>query len=208
VATTTSDRTARARGPVLRRRLTDRHTVRTGLLYLVGAGSAYALCLLVLAAGGDRPGDFTPWLRIGTDTYFWWEAAFIAPVIVGSGLLTAACMYLLARAGRGAGSFDDTLALLGPAVALCTAVTLVPDLVIGCLLNAGIVDQQVWMQDITHPTVTLALVWTYLLAYVVAFLIAFPVVARAVHRLPWSVAVPIGWASFAIYQGVLLVFVR
>jgi len=111
--------------------------MRRGVLFLLGTGVAYALCLLVLAAGGDRPGDFAPWLRIGTESYFWWEAAFIAPVIVASGLLTAACMYLLGRAGGGTGTFDDTLARLGPAVAVCTAFTLVPDLVIGALLNSA-----------------------------------------------------------------------
>jgi hypothetical protein len=54
----------------------------------------------------------------------------------------------------------------------------------------------------------LALVWTYLLAYVVAFLVAFPLVLHRVHRLRWPVALPIGWASFLVYQGFLLVFVR
>ena len=69
----------------------------------------------------DHPrGDFTPWRRISTDTYFWWEAAFIAPVIVGSGLLAGACMYLFAPGHTGIGSSDDTLAPLGPAVAACT----------------------------------------------------------------------------------------
>jgi hypothetical protein len=185
-----------------------RHRPLVGLLYLVGTGVAYALCILVLAAGGDRPGDFTPWLRISSDTYFWWEAAFIAPVIVGSGLLTAASTHLLARAARGTGSFDGTLARLGPAVAVCTAVTLVPDLIIGVLLNTGAIASDVWMRDITRPSTTLALIRAYLLAYVVAFLVAFPIAARGAHRLGWRYAVPVGWASFAIYQGVLLVFVR
>jgi hypothetical protein len=196
-------------GPLaLRRRLVGGHRVRSGVLFLVGTGIAYAACILVLAAGGDRPGDFSPWLRIGTEHYFWWEAAFIAPVILGSGLLTAACMYLLARAARGTGSFDDALALVGPAVAACTAVTLVPDLIIGGLLNAGVVAPEQWMYGITHPTVTLALVWTYLLAYLAAFLAAFPVVVRTAHGLPWRLSVPVGWACFVVYQGVLLVFVR
>ena len=83
------------------------HSLRVGLLYLIGTGLAYALCIVILAAGGDRPGDLTPWLRISTDTYFWWEAVFITPVIVGSGLLAASCMYLFARAARGTGRFDD-----------------------------------------------------------------------------------------------------
>jgi hypothetical protein len=93
-------------------------------------------------------------------------------------------------------------------VAVCTAVTLVTDLIEGALLNTGVIAPDVWMREITRPSVTLALVWTYLLAYIVAFLVAFPVVARAAHRLPWRTAVPLGWATFVIYQGFLLVFVR
>jgi hypothetical protein len=182
--------------------------LRVGLTYLIGTGIAYAVCILILAAGGDRPGDLTPWLRISSDTYFWWEALFIAPVIVGSGLLASACLYLFARAAKGTGSFDDTVALLGPAVAVCTSATLVPDLIIGFLLNTGFIAPEVWMRDITRPSVTLFLVWAYLLVYLIAFLVAFPIVVRAAHRLPWRSAVPIGWAGFAIYQGVLLVFVR
>jgi|SRR5262245_16583978 len=109
---------------------------------------------------------------------------------------------------HGIGSFDDSVALVGPAVAVCTAVTLVSDLVIGALLNTGVMASDVWMRDITRPSLTLGLVWAHLLGYVAAFLVGLPVVARNAHRLPWRYALPVGWATFAIYQGVLLVFVR
>jgi hypothetical protein len=35
--------------------------VRVGLIYLAGTGAAYAVCILILAAGGDRPGSGRPW---------------------------------------------------------------------------------------------------------------------------------------------------
>lgn len=180
----------------------------TGLLWLVGTGAAYAGCVLLLAAGGDLPGDLPPWLAIARDSYFWWEAAFIGPVIVAAGLLAAAVAYLLARAAGGTGDFDDTIAVLGPAVAGCTVVTLVPDLIIGTLLNTGLMSAAQWNLDITRPSVTLALVWTYLSLYLVAFLVIFPYVIRVAHRLRPARAVAIGWATFAVYQGVLMIFVR
>ena len=83
-----------------------------------------------------------------------------------------------------------------------------PDLIIGALLNTGALAPEVWMRDITRPSVTLSLVWAYLLAYLAAFLVAFPIVARTAHQLPWRYAVPVGWATFGVYQGLLLVFVR
>jgi hypothetical protein len=192
----------------LERRLAEGDRLCGGFGWLVATGLGYAVCIVVLALGGDQPGDLPPWLRIPEAEYFWWEAAFIGPVIVATGLLTAASIHLMARSAGGAGSFDDTLAVLGPAVFACTLFTLVPDLVIGLLLNTGVLSTRTWMEGITHPSLILALVWAYLSLYAVAFLVAFPAVVRVVHRLHGLSAVAIGWTAFAIYQGTLLIFVR
>lgn len=50
--------------------------------------------------------------------------------------------------------------------------------------------------------------WTYLALYTAGFLIAFPIVAAAAHRLQTGAAVAVGWAGFAVYQSVRVVFVR
>jgi hypothetical protein len=192
----------------LYRRLVAPACLRTGVVWLSSVAIAYAAVVLILAAGGDQPGDLPPWLNIPAADYFWWEAVFIAPVIFASGLLATSCMYLLARAVGGVGSFDDTLAVVGPAVAICTLFTLIPDLIIGVLLNAGVLDAAAWLNDITHPGLTLALVWTYLALYAMAFLTAFPIVVTTVHRVRIVPAIAVGWAGFAIYQGVLMIFVR
>jgi hypothetical protein len=175
---------------------------------MVATAVGYAAAIAVLAWGGDRPGNWGPWLRIPSDSYFWWECVFIGPVIVGSGLLAAACMYLLAKAAGGTGSFDDTLALTGPAVAFATLFTLVPDLVIGVLLVTHVLDLDAWMYGITHAGLTLFLVWAYMLLYIAAFTVAFPLVVATVHRLRPVVAAPIGLAGLVVYQGVMFVFVR
>jgi len=190
-----------------RRRLADPARLRVGMTWLVGVALGYAACVLVLGLGGARPG-VAPWLTIPASSYFLWEAVFIAPVIVAGGVLAAGCMHLLARAARGVGRFDDAMALIGQVIGLCTLITLVPDLVVGTLLCAGLVDAEAWMRAITHPTAVLGLVWVYLLAYVAAFLVAFPVVARAAYHVSRARAVAIGWAVFVIYQGFVYVFVR
>jgi hypothetical protein len=88
-------------------------------------------------------------------------------------------MYVLARAVGGTGTFDDTLALVGPAVAGCTLFTLIPDLTIGVLLNTGLLDADAWLRDVTQPSVTLSLVWAYVALYAVAFLTVFSMVVAA-----------------------------
>jgi hypothetical protein len=115
--------------------------------------------------------------------------------------------YMLARAVGGTGTFDDTLALVGPAVAGCTPFTLIPDLTIGVLLNTGLLDADAWLRDVTQPSVTLALVRAYLALYAVAFLTVFPMVVAVAHRVRIVPAVAIAWASFAVHHGTMIIFV-
>lgn len=192
---------------LLEARLAAPGRLRAGLLLLAGIGVAYAGCILLLALGGARPNP-APWLRIADAGYFYWEAAFIAPVMCAGGVLAAACLHLLARAAGGEGSFDDTLALVGPAVAACTLTTVVPDTGIGLALVTGALRPETWMAAITRPTWVLAVVWVYLLLYLAAFAVAFPLVAQVVHGLRPRAAVACGWAAFVVYQVFLFVFIR
>ena len=181
--------------------------LRRGLSALAAIAAGYAVAIVLLALGGAAPGT-APWLALPTETYFYWEATFIAPVIFAAGLLAAATMQLLARAAGGRGSFEGTLALLGPAIAISTLATLIPDTGIALALIAGVVEPAVWMRGITSASWVLAAVWVYLVAYVTCFLVAFPVVARVAHGLRGGRALAVGWATFAVYQLFLYVFVR
>jgi hypothetical protein len=191
----------------LERRLADPHRLRTGLLALLAIGVAYGLCILVLALGGAWPQP-TPWLTLPLGTYFYWEAAFIGPVILAGTLLSAACMHLLARAAGGQGTFEDTLALLGPAVAVGTLTTVIPDFIIGGLLCAGVMTPAFWMESTARASWVLGAVWVYLTAYLVAFGLLFPAVVAVAHRVRTGAAVAIGLGTFVIYQGFLFIFVR
>lgn len=181
--------------------------LRRGLLDLLLLGVAYSLSIALLACGHVAPG-MGSWLAIPTEDYFRWEPLFTTPVIFLGGILAAAVMHLLARAFHGTGTFEDTLALTGPATLLATLFTLIPDTLIGIGLLVGWIDPQRWMTDIVRPSVVLAMVWAYLLFYVAAFLVLFPSVCRIVHGLSAWPARWCGWAAFAVYQALLLVFIR
>lgn len=184
---------------------TDR--VRRGLLALLALGVAYALSIALLAWGGVAPG-MASWLAIPTADYFRWEPYFTAPVIVLSGILAAAVLHLCARWLGGTGEFEDCLALLGPLTFIATLFTLVPDTLIGVGLVVGWIDPQQWMVDIVRPSLTLALIWVYLLLYLAAFLVLYPIIGRMVYGLdPWKARWS-GWIGFVVYQSVLLVFIR
>jgi hypothetical protein len=167
----------------------------------------YAFCIALLALGGARPGT-PPWLSISPETYFRWEAAFIAPVILFGGILAAGTMHISAVAAGGRGSFDDALAAIGGSIAISTLATLIPDTLVGALLVLDIVDPDAWMRAVTRPSGVLALVWVYLLLYLAAFLAFFPAVARVCYGLGRGTAFAVGAGTFLVYQLFLYVFVR
>ena len=125
---------------------------------------------------------------------------------VGAGLAPARVD--VARRAGGRGAFEDTLALLARTTAWATLCTLVPDLVVGLLLVAGIIDPEGWMRGVTTPSATLALVWVHLAAYLVAFLVSNPAVVRVAHGVGGRRAWAIGGATFVVYQALLYVFIR
>lgn len=192
---------------LLRRRLAHPRRLQKGLRDLLLIGIAYSLAIVLLALGGVGPG-MASWLAIPTEDYFKWEPLFTTPVIFLTGLLAAAVMHLLARWLGGTGSFENTVALIGPATAWATLCTLIPDAVIGLLLIGGVLDPAQWMAGIVRPSPTLAIIWVYLLIYVAAFMVLYPMVARLVHGLTVGKARKAGWMAFVVYQSVLFVFIR
>lgn len=192
---------------LLRRWLARPRRLRDGLLVLAAYSAGYAVCLLLLALGGVAPG-LAPWLAIPEDVYFFWESAFIAPVIVLAAVLAAGVLHLVARALGGRGDFDDTMALVGVTTAIASLTTLVPDTVVGLLLCAKALDPGAWMHAIVRPSPTLAIIWVYLSLYMIAFAVAYPAIARVVHGLRGGRALCAGWTAFVVYQAFLFVFVR
>jgi hypothetical protein len=191
----------------LQRRLQCTDRLRRGLIDLLGLGIAYSLVIVLLGFVGVAPG-MPSWLSIPTADYFIWEPLFSAPVIFFGGLLAAAVLQLLARSRGGNGTFEDTVAVIGPATVLPTLCTLIPDTIIGLGLLLGWIDPRQWMTDIVRPSLTLGLVWVYLLAYLAGFLVTYPLVARVVHGLHGGTARRCGWLAFIVYQGLLIVFIR
>lgn len=191
----------------LQRRLAMKRPVRRSLLELFWLGVAYSLSIALLALGGVGPG-MPSWLAIPTAEYFRWEPLFTTPVIFFSGILASAVLHLLARGYGGTGTYEGTLALIGPTTAVATLFTLVPDTLAGAALLLGLLDPEQWMADIVRPSPTLAFIWLYLLLYLAAFILLFPRIGRVAHGLaPWPARI-CGWATFVVYQAVLLVFIR
>jgi hypothetical protein len=187
--------------------LADPARLRYGLLAVLFVGVGYGLTEAGIALSGGTPS--TPWLAIPASEYFKCEALFSAPVTLLCWILAGGVVHLLSKLFRGDGTFDDTLALLGFAIALPTLVSLIPDAARAVLTSAGVMSRPAWEQAISEPgTPDWLFLWSYMVAYMIGLLCLFPVAvatAQGLRRLP---AVIVGLAGAVVYQGVYFIFIR
>jgi len=170
-------------------------------------GLGYAITIAGIALSGGTPSP--PWLTIPPSEYFAWEALFVAPVTVLCWVLAGGVMHLLSKPFGGRGSYDDTLALLGFAIALSTFVSLIPDAIRALLTSLGAVDRVAWESAVNQPgTPDFVFLWTYVFAYMVALLCLFPISVAWSQRLRRVQAIVVGVAGAVVYQGVYFIFIR
>jgi hypothetical protein len=187
--------------------LADPARLRYGFVAVLVVGVGYGITEGGIALSGGMPS--TPWLAIPPGDYFKWEALFSAPVTVLSWILAAGVIHLLSKLVGGHGTFDDTLALLGFAVAVPTLISLVPDAVRAALTTAGLINRTAWEQAVSEPgTADFLFLWAYMIAYVLGLLCLFPVASATAQRLRRWPAVVVGILGALVYQGVYLIFIR
>jgi hypothetical protein len=187
--------------------LADPARLRHGLLAVLVVGVGYAATVEGIALSGGTPSR--PWLAIPVVDYFRWEALFIAPVTLLCWILATGVMHLLSKLFHGAGTFEDTLALLGFAVALPTLVSLLPDAVRAVLTSVGVLSRAAWEQAVSEPgTPDWLFLWSYMSAYLVGLLCLFPLSVATAQRLRRWPAVVVGLVGAVVYQGVYVVFIR
>jgi hypothetical protein len=187
--------------------LADLARLRYGFFAVLFVGVGYAVTIAGIALSDGRPA--TPWVAIPREDYFAWEALFVAPVTLLCWVLAAGVAHLLSRPFRGRGTFDDTLALLGFAVALPTLISLIPDFARAALTTVGVQDRQAWEDAVGRMgTADWWFLWSYMAAYMVGLLVLFPLAVATAQRLPRWPAVAVGFVGAVVYQGVYLIFIR
>jgi hypothetical protein len=187
--------------------LSDPARLRYGFFAVLTVAFGYAVTIAGIAWSGGVASP--PWLVIPQAEYFKWEVLFVAPVTVLCWVLAGGVVHLLSKPFGGRGSYDDTLALLGFAIAFATFITLIPDAIRALLTSVGVMGRAAWEQAISQPgTPDFVFLWVDIIAYMLALLCVFPVVAAWSQRLQKWPAILIGIVGAVLYQGVYFIFIR
>ena len=183
------------------------HSMRRAMVLLVLLGASYSVAILLLAIGGGTPGS-APWLPIPRQSYFYVESIFAAPVIVSAALSASWVATIFARALGSRPRPADVVETMARATCLATLCSLVPDFIMGVTTAVGLFDGADVARDLVRPSPIRTVLWTYLTLYTLAFLVLYPLAVRAATHLDWFRSLVVGWCAFAVYQGVLAVFIR
>ena len=107
----------------------------------------YSIAVLISWAKGGMPSGYEPFLRIPTESYYFWQTFFTVPVGLIGWILFAGFAQLLSSKLGGRGSFEENLAVLGFPYILMLPFSWLPEFV-------GVFLPQTWGSVINSGTVT------------------------------------------------------
>jgi len=107
----------------------------------------YSIVVLISWAKGGMPPGYEPFLRIPTESYYFWQTFFTVPVGLIGWILFAGSAQLLSRKLGGQGSFEENLAVLGFSYVLMLPFSWLPEFI-------GVFLPQPWGTAIYGGTVT------------------------------------------------------
>jgi hypothetical protein len=188
--------------------MADERRLRFGLLALAFNAIFYTLVYIFLTVGGGAPSSFRPWLAIPADHYYFYNQFMLAPSMLMCWLLAAGVAQLLSHLFSGKGSFEDTLSVLGFAIAIACLASLLHDLPDSFLGAIGLLDLRQYEVALNSPTLWRTILLTLYALSVLWFMILFPMAIRAAQRIQLGAAIFVGVFVYVVYQGVFVIFNR
>lgn len=155
---------------------TGPRAVSVGIRNVLAIAVLYELAILLWALGSDGV-TLPPFLRIPEEKYYLYELIFLIPMFIVNWLLASGIAYVTSMALGGDGSFDALLGGFGISMAISFYFSLIPDYLQGILWTTGWVPFHEYL-EITSRGTLLAVVWTYMLAWLFAQLFFYSVTIR------------------------------
>lgn len=131
----------------IRQVMREEKKVAYGLAAVLLLSILYSIAVLISWAKGGMPSGYEPFLRIPTESYYFWQTFFTVPVGLIGWILFAGAAQLLSRKLGGQGSFEENLAVLGFPYVLMLPFSWLPEFI-------GVFLPQPWGTAIYGGTVT------------------------------------------------------
>jgi hypothetical protein len=141
----------------IRQVIMEEKKVAYGLAAVLLLSILYSIAVLISWAKGGAPSGYEPFLRIPTESYYFWQTFFTVPVGLIGWIFFAGSTQLLSKKLSGQGSFEENLAVLGFPYILMLPFSWLPEFI--CIFLSHPWVTAIYSGAVTAIRVGISLIW-------------------------------------------------
>lgn len=182
--------------------------LRYGFFAILVPAIGYTLFYIMAWYAGGSPSTFKPWLSLPIEHYFKYDIFLTLPGYYLSWIGASATVYLISRLLGGPASFDQMLAVIGFGIGIATWSSMLHDLTDAFLSTIGVIDMREYEKLLNGPTFWRGLLLTLYVLYFIWFMTLFTLGIRVAQRFSFLKSAVIALIGLAVFQVILLLFIR
>jgi hypothetical protein len=141
----------------IRQVIMEEKKVAYGLAAVLLLSILYSIAVLISWAKGGAPSGYEPFLRIPTESYYFWQTFFTVPVGLIGWIFFAGSTQLLSKKLSGQGSFEENLAVLGFPYILMLPFSWLPEFI--CIFLSHPWVTAIYSGAVTAIRVGISVIW-------------------------------------------------
>lgn len=186
----------------------DTRKLKYSLLALLIPAVGYALFYMMAYNAGGSPSTFKPWLALPIEHYFKYDIYLSLPAYYLSWASASVTIFLLSKIFNSSVSFENSAATVGFGIGIATWSSMLHDLSDAVLSVLGVINMQEYELLLNQDTFWRYLLLTLYVLYLFWFIALFSIGVQKTNKFSWWKSITIGVIGFAVFQTVLLIFIR
>lgn len=182
--------------------------LKYGFFAMLFPALGYTLFYVMAYFAGGSPSTFKPWLALPIENYFKYDIFLTLPGYYLSWVGASATVYLVLRLLNGVVKFDNILAIIGLGIGVATWSSMLHDLTDAFLSVIGVIDMKEYERLLNEPTFWRGLLLTLYSIYFFWFLTLFTIGIKVSQKFSLVKSILIAFIGLAIFQTILLIFIR
>lgn len=188
--------------------LNNDQKLKFGFLAFLFPSLGYTLFYIMAWYAGGSPSTFKPWLALPIENYFRYDIFLTFPGYYLSWVGAASTVFLVSRLLKSNGSFENTLVIIAFGLGVATWSSMFHDLTDALLSVTGVIDMKTYEHLLNTPTLWRNLLWTLYTIYFFWFISLFTIGIKKVHRFGTLLSICLALLGLAVFQTILLIFIR
>lgn len=184
------------------------NSIKFGFYAILVPAIGYTLFYIMAYHSGGSPSTFKPWLALPIEDYFKFDIFLSIPGYFVSWAVSSTTIYLLMRLFSSKVKFDNVAAVIGFGIGVATWSSLFHDLCDASLSILGVIKMSEYEILLNQPTFWRGLLLTLYTIYFFWFLTIFTIGIQQLKNMNLLKAIGIAFAGLAVFQVILLIFIR